>query len=404
MAIQSSFPNLRPSLLLDFANMRRLDPRLTFTRASTATFFDYAGVLRTAAVDTPRFTHDPTEGTSLGLLIEQQSTNLFQWSEAFDDAYWTKINATVSADATVAPDGTTTADKLVETATTGVHAYQRAIASFTSGTSYTLSIFAKAAERSTVILRLPSAAFGINSEAVFNLSNGTTGGTNPGFTQSISALPNGWYRCSVSGTATATTSGNTAILMVSSTGYDGDGTSGMLIWGAQIEAIAHPTSYIKTVASTVTRSADNCSMTGTNFSSWYRADQGTLVTTVRPAALAAANGVVLNDGTTSNRIRVAPTSLTDQGTVTVGGTDVAVLDGGTPVARARTVTALAYLANSFALSLNGGAAVADTSGEVPTVNQMQIGASPGTPGNVTVARIAYYPVRLSNAQLPEVTR
>lgn len=400
---QGGDPTLVPFLILDFALQKALDSRLTFARASEATFFDAAGVLQSAAIDVPRFTHDPATGESLGLLMEQQSTNLFLRSEELDDAYWGKVNSTVTANATTAPDGAATADKLVETVTTGVHGYQRVVA-FTSGTAYTCSVFAKAAERSSVLLRLPTLAFGLNSEATFNLATGTATGVNPGFTQSITALPNGWYRCTVTGTATTTISTNVAVLMGSSAGYAGDGTSGMFIWGAQIEALAHPTSYIKTVASTVTRSADNCSMTGTNFSSWYRADQGTLVTTVRPAALAAANGVVLNDGTINNRIRIAPASLTDQGTVTVGGTDVAVLDGGTPVARARTVTALAYLANSFALSLNGGAAVADTTGAVPTVNQMQIGASPGTPGNVTVARIAYYAVRLSDAQLPEVTQ
>ena len=86
---------------------------ITFSRASTGTYVDSDGLIKTAVADAPRFDHDPVTGESLGLLIEEERTNLFTYSEEFDDATWLKSNATVTANDAVAPDGTSTADKLI---------------------------------------------------------------------------------------------------------------------------------------------------------------------------------------------------------------------------------------------------------------------------------------------------
>jgi len=77
----SQLPNIRPSLLLDFANTRSLDPRVTFTRASGGTHFNAQGLLVTAGDHRPRFDHDPVTGQSLGLLVEEARTNLLLNSE-----------------------------------------------------------------------------------------------------------------------------------------------------------------------------------------------------------------------------------------------------------------------------------------------------------------------------------
>lgn len=167
-------------------------------------------------------------------------------------------------------------------------------------------------------------------------------------------------------------------------------------------AFASP--YIKTEGSTVARSADAAVMTGANFSRWFNAGAGTLVLDATPNGLSAGAGVSINDATTSNRIRLALTSVSDQATVTTGGTAQAVLDGGTPAAGTAVKFALSYKVNDFALSLNGGAVATDTVGTIPVVTQMQIGAETTTVGSVYIKSLAYYPIDLSDANLVAVTQ
>ena len=78
-----NFPTIEPSLRLDFANARALDPRITFTRASVATYVGKDGLIKTAGEDEARFDHDPTTGESLGLLIEESRTNLLPQSQQY---------------------------------------------------------------------------------------------------------------------------------------------------------------------------------------------------------------------------------------------------------------------------------------------------------------------------------
>ena len=101
---------------------------------------------------------------------------------------------------------------------------------------------------------------------------------------SIVDVGNGWYRCIITFT-TVSTSGaviNPVIYLIDNAnatraaGMTGDGYSGIFIWGAQLEQGSFPTSYIKTSGASATRSADNASITGENFSSWYRQDEGSL--------------------------------------------------------------------------------------------------------------------------------
>ena len=148
MSIQSNFPAIKPTLLLDFANVKALDPRITFTRASTATYYDAFGVMQTAASGVARFDSNPTTGESLGLLIEEQRTNLLTYSAQFDNAAWSKPNSdTITANTVVAPDGVLSGDAFVETTATGTHTlFQNA--TLVGGTVYTLSVYLQAACRS----------------------------------------------------------------------------------------------------------------------------------------------------------------------------------------------------------------------------------------------------------------
>jgi hypothetical protein len=379
-----------------------------YTPTTTAPITNYIPALQTAASGVARFDHNPITGESLGLLVEEQRTNLLTYSDDFSDAAWTKTRSSITANTIVAPDGTLTGDKLVEdTTASNTHVVAQSV-SYTSGTNYSFSLFAKAAERTSLSVQFPSGQFGASVTCSFNLSAGTVtvaiSGT--GTSATITAVGNGWYRCVAISQATSSGTANTPILLENTPNnrvYTGNGYSGLYIWGAQVEAAAFPTSYIPTVAATVTRNADAASMTGANVTSWFSNAQGTLYAEVNPRALAVTSGFQINDNTTSNRIRLATTSTSDQGTITTSGTAQATLDGGTPAANTSMKLAMSYAVNDFKLSLNGGTAATDTAGTVPVVNQLQIGAETTTIGNMTLKKIAYYPIAVTAAELQALT-
>jgi len=286
---------MQPTLNINFAKTKRLDPRVTFSRASSGTYFDQFGVLKQAVTNQPRFSHDPATGESLGLLMEEARTNLITYSEQFDNAAWAKVGILAFgsgsiANASNAPDGTATMDKIVEDTSTGTHYTQKTYI-VTAGVSYTLSFFLKSAERTNAIISIGSAAFtdSIARTAAINLSEKTitsTGGSILGV--ALQEFPGGIFRASIS--VLATTSLNTGFTCYivqtgTTTSYTGDGTSGLYIWGAQLETGSFPTSYIQTVAASATRAADVAQMTGVNFSSWYRQDEGTFSLSATPHSL-----------------------------------------------------------------------------------------------------------------------
>jgi hypothetical protein len=200
---------------------------------------------------------------------------------------------------------------------------------------------------------------------------------------------------------------NTFAANAAATSFTGDGTSGIYIWGAQLEAGAFATSYIPTVASQVTRAADFASMTGTNFSSWYNATEGTLYGQADWMGLSTNDYFfAINNGTSSNLIAigVSNTPLT-RFIVIDGGVTQASVNGPTPVANVAFKIAGAYQANSFAAATNGTLGTVDTSGTVPSVNQVSLTSSIGSANlfNGHIRQIAYYPRRLANAELQGIT-
>ena len=179
-------------------------------------------------------------------------TNLAQQSQTFDNAAWAKSDTTISADATTAPDGTTTADKLVETATTNSHAIAKGAITAASGAAYTVSFYMKAAERTYAAIY-----DGISSKGkFFNLSAGTVGGNLVGAPDNatITNAGNGWYRCTITIT-TASTSLNPYIFLSTdgtTFSYAGTAGSGIYIWGAQLELGSTASTYIPTTTAAVT--------------------------------------------------------------------------------------------------------------------------------------------------------
>jgi hypothetical protein len=184
-------------------------------------------------------------------LIEKVRENLVLYSEQFNDASWSvAVNASVTANATTAPNGTTTADKIVEDTATSQHIIGQTPTSINS-VGHTISVYAKAAERSFLFLFEDSAG---GRNAYFDLSNGTIGTLGGSATASITSVGNGWYRCSV----TYTASGTLVRMRVApatangTNSYTGDGTSGIFVWGAMVEVSDFgATDYIATTTAAV---------------------------------------------------------------------------------------------------------------------------------------------------------
>lgn len=366
-----------PSLDLRFADDKSLRDAvsgqnlITFTRASDATFVNSQGVLTTASTNVPRFDHNPTTGESLGLLPEEQRTNLLERSEEFDNAYWTKLNSSITQDAAVAPNGTTTADKLLANTTNGIHAVRRDETVLAS-TTYTLSFYAKAAEYTFLAINHGHTLVA-DYHTFFDLSNGTVGTSAVGNTASIQSVGNGWYRCSVTRTTgVSQTSLSARALACQSdnvTFFVGDTSSGIFLWGAQLEAGAFASSYIRTTGTAATRSADVADLISAAIANNIRS----FYVEFSSPAVGTRGAVSLNDNTANERLAVITSGTDPRLVVHDGGVEQANIDGGTVTANDRTRVAVRIGTNDFAISVNGGAVVTDTSGTLPTVDRLMLG-------------------------------
>lgn len=415
--------DITSSLIIWGAQLEQRSAVTAYTPTTTQPITNYIPVLQTAALGVARFDHNPTTFESLGLLIEEQRTNLIPYSEQFDNAVWVKNNASITANTVVSPDGTLDADKLVEDTATSSHTVSVANVTTSTTTTSTFSFYAKAGERSVIQVRYGVQSTANRGQGNVDLSDGTVAlvqniGTATGTTLTATAVGNGWYRVAITtnpndAASTQTRAliflGNTVVNLFTGASYTGDGYSGIYIWGAQLEAGEFPTSYIPTVASQVTRASDAASMTGTNFSSWYNQGEGTFYAQFRPMTSnfgSNKNIFLASDGTSSNFVGLRYVSSGVQ--VAMAATTSAVVQAalvtGTMVAGTSYKLAGAYKANDFAASRDAGAVGTDTSGTVPVVTQAEIGMLAGSSfSSQHIAKLAYYPLRVTNAQLQGLT-
>jgi hypothetical protein len=223
------------SVALWGAQLEARSAATAYTPTTTQPITNYIPVLQTAAAGVARFDHNPITGESLGLLIEEQRTNLLVRSEEFDDAAWTKTGVSVTTNTIVSPDGNLTGDKVVESTATSTHQVTQNITA-TSGVTYTATLYAKKAEIDVITTDFAGVLFG-----TYNLSTGvaTLGAGNANnvpVSASMTNVGNGWYRCvSVWTRVGATASSDLRFSLRQSTSYTGDGYSGIYIWGAQLE-------------------------------------------------------------------------------------------------------------------------------------------------------------------------
>jgi hypothetical protein len=361
----------------------------------------------TSAINSaPRFDHNPTTGESLGLLVEEQRTNLLQRSEEFDNASWTASNATVTANQLAAPNGTVAADLVTGTVNSVVGVSQSpSIAS----ASYCFSVYAKAGTETWLRLFGPAAT---NNAAWFNLATGTVGTVQASVTASIATLLDGWYRCSIVSTGNGSCGIRTAIADGNTAGSNG---GNLYLWGAQLEAGAFPTSYIPTTTATVTRSADVASISGSNFSSWYRQDEGTFFASANifnfdtnmrgllgldtgSFARGYAIGALVSG---TNRVRAIRRDATNSPNIG----DVTVQQG------ALSRVAAFFNSSESLYSCNGSAIQSNTIVlSLSPMSDLRIGWQniSGTVANNyccgPISRITYWPTRLSNSTLQSITQ
>lgn len=335
-AALSNLFGFNPSVVFDF-NSKQLDSRITFSRASTATYFDSNGNIATAAINEPRFDYDPVTKTINGLLIEESRVNLL-----------------LNSDSLSTQNVTTTANG-------------RVLSFYGTGT-----VVISGAHSATVV------------------------GTGAFPTRTVYAFT------PTAGTLTLTVTGSVLYANLES--------------GAANAAVTFPTSYIPTTSSQVTRAQDSAHVTGTNFSSWYRQDEGTIFIegiSTRSAATGVQTRLLgqISDSSTSNAIIFGrPTTANNfkvqyvYGGVSANGTNGQSISG----IQSNVKAAIALKSGDFAFSVNGLTATTSSGVGSATMNRLSIGHNyNNTQTNYLcghIKRIAFYRKRLTNAQLQQITK
>ena len=347
---------------------------ITFTRASGGGRINSLGQYEWVAANEPRLTHDPITLQPLGLLVEEQRTNLLAYSSDFTSAPWSKgTGVTITPASSQAPDGSISA-----TLVGGLqsNAGDRLFQIVTQATPVTTA--------GSVWLKGTPASVG--QTVIFEVRRNAGTSANTQMTVTLTAQ---WQRVSI---ALTMLPDNTGLRLIFSRGTANEA----YVWGAQLEVGAFATSYIPTEASQVTRAADVPNVN--TLAPWYNASEGTLVVSGIPND---GSGVVraiagFDDGTAANRLQLRHTGSTTRcNALAIAGSAQSCdfLSGpNTWPIGAMGKAALSYQSNAFAFSCNGAAPQFDTAGAVPVVSRMSIGAGPNSQSfNGIIEDITYYP-------------
>lgn len=386
---------------------------ITFARSTVGFRRNASGNLESVSSGNPRIDHDPLTLEALGLLIEESSANSAQYNEDLRNTAdagsvrpWTYRGMTLSANATTAPDGNVTADLIIEDSSTGLHGIDQAV-SVSAGT-YTFSAFVKYAGRQWVRLDPFGTASAGTDGVWFDIVNGIKGTEQANCTGTITPAKNGFYLLTWTGAV------STGVLEIALRGADADGSSAnytgsggnaFYAWGIQLEPKARRSSYMQTTGSTFTRTAETADITGSDFSDWFNAAEGTFVIEAdTPDTSTTRTILYISNGTAAERMRVlVSTAVEFSGSD--GGVTQWTLSAGSVVSDEPVRIAVAYKANDIALCVNGGSVQRDTSASLPTVDRLRIGAdvSGATYLNGHIRRIRYWPTRLDDQILQDFT-
>ena len=377
----------------------------------------------------PRFQNNPVTGDAEGLLIEGGATNLCLQSADLATT-WTNDNTTEGANVITAPDGTVSADSLIDTATTTTHGIFQTISGQSTTATYTISAFLKKGTVRYVCLfnNLSGASqWGVcvdmDNPTQANLVTGAVGAGNSVSGATITNVGNGWYRVSVTGVSAITA--HYPAIAHRSTVYSGTGsltesyagvvTNLTYVWGFQYEQQAFASSYIPTTTASVARGADSAVMSGTNFSSWYNQSEGTV--------LAKWKQWNVGGNEFSNAARFALSSglanslwIGKQNTAGVGrriefemrdssGAQRVVSVANPVTDPIITAAGAQKFGDTFGMSYNGTTTVSTAQIRTPAPDRLFIGSYDLTSGHInsTLSRLAYWPTRLPDATLQSLT-
>ena len=201
-----------------------------------------------------------TIGGKKYIQVETASENKFTRVRELDHGDWTDFHVSASVNAAVAPDGTTTAEKIVEDSADNLHyIYQSPTPDGSS--NYVFSDNSKAGERNWLKLQFHTAGYVDNYGKFFDLSDGSLGSDIGGtpITYGIEDAGGGWFRSYISGLSDAATATIHFIQLADADGggsYQGDGSSGLYVWNPQVEIGYYPSSPINSGATATTRAKD----------------------------------------------------------------------------------------------------------------------------------------------------
>jgi hypothetical protein len=345
-----------------------------FSRASSATVVNQSGLIETVGSGEPRI--DFLGNTKGALLLEPSRTNLVTYSEDFTQ--WANTRSSDS-NGFVSPTGGTNATKLISDNTaSSSHIIKSSNFTILSGQKYTYSVFVKANQLNYVRLMFTDDSVSKYLSVFFNLTDGTIGTTSDGSTATLDSsnienFGNGWFRCSVSGDLDTITTAHARIYLAEADNdftIDGDGVSGVYIYGAQIEQGSYATSYIPTSGSAVTRVADVCN-NGAN-DQVINSTEGVLYFEgkVKTDTIFAANCIAISDGTDANRLSIIMYGNINsiRASMNVGGVsqfDFNLSSG--YIQEQYYKIAVSYKANDCKLFINGAKILTDTSATMPSL-------------------------------------
>ena len=418
IAITTSYPTISPSLNLNFARSRSLDPRITFDRASTATYVDSNGFVRTANEDEPRFDHDPETGESLGLLIEGTRTNQLGTHNGTYVGNYKQTNQGLN---TTGPDGViNTAREFTVNSDGGTGGSTLISANTnlgTNGTTKSWSCFLKVTRSNSIAFQFYDNNNNLTSDVYTLYADGSDpvyqSAGNNGSTR-VDKYPNGWYRFRWEGFVGS--SNNTSYLQIYSQSHiSSDGSNvGYAIWGQSFETGHRCSSPILTTSGSATRVKESVTILGGNFDSFYNDNEWTVdfVYRIRTVETNGSNYRIWDINNDSNDGRLgalySPNSIMAYYGYENGGTSFSSDDTGYNVVIDQEYHgALAYSPTSTIAFLPGAGTLGseDTTVALDQPSQFQIGNwyADDRPMYGTIAKLVYYPKRLSNAELLALT-